>query len=159
GEQSPTVIAVDAAHLGPTISPAMFGIFFEDINFGADGGLYPERIKNRSFEFDQPLKGWRAILPITPKLELGPNKGELDLRTDSPLNSSNPHYLRVRGFEPGFGLSNSGFRGIGVESGAQYRFSAYVRSGGPKNIRATITDENNHEIGAGTLTGFNDQWK
>ncbi len=57
------MISVDAAHPGAAISPAMFGIFFEDINFGADGGLYPERIKNRSFEFDQPLKGWRAILP------------------------------------------------------------------------------------------------
>lgn len=157
--QSPTVIAVDLAHPGAPISPAMFGIFFEDINFGADGGLYPERIKNRSFEFDQPLKGWRAILPITPKFELGPSKGELDLRTESPLNASNPHYLRVRAFEPGFGLSNSGFRGIGVESGAEYRFSAYVRTGGPKNIRATITDESDHEIGTGTLTGFNGQWK
>src|SRR5215472_8695697 len=115
GQQSATVIAVDAAHPGPEISPAMFGVFFEDINFGADGGLYPERIKNRSFEFDQPLKGWRAILPITPKSELGPNKGELDLGTDNPLNTSNPHYLRVRAFAPGFGLSNSGFRGIGVE--------------------------------------------
>lgn len=137
----------------------MFGIFFEDINFGADGGLYPERIKNRSFEFDQPLKGWRALLPITLKFELGPNMGELDLRTESPLNASNPHYLRVHAFEPGFGLSNSGFRGIGVESAAEYRFSAYVRTGGPKSVRATITDENNHEIGTGTLTGFNGQWK
>ena len=159
GQPAPTVIAVDAAHPGAAISPAMFGIFFEDINFGADGGLYPERIKNRSFEFDQPLKGWRAILPITAKFELGPNKGELDLRTESPLNASNPHYLRVHAFEPGFGLSNSGFRGIGVESGAEYRFSAYVRTGGPKSIRATITDENNREIGTGTLTGFDGQWK
>src|SRR5215469_7659925 len=158
-QQSSTVIAVDAGHAGAPISPAMFGIFFEDINFGADGGLYPERIKNRSFEFDQPLKGWRAILPITAKLELGPNKGELDLRADGPLNPSNPHYLRVRAYEPGFGLSNSGFRGIGVESGAEYRFSAYVRTGGPKGIRATITDESNHEIGTGALTGFDGQWK
>ena len=158
-QSAPTVIAVDAAHPGAAISPAMFGIFFEDINFGADGGLYPERIKNRSFEFDQPLKGWRAILPITAKSELGPNKGELDLRTESPLNASNPHYLRVHAFEPGFGLSNSGFRGIGVESGAEYRFAAYVRTGGPKNIRATITDENNREIGTGTLTGFDGEWK
>ena len=158
-QQSSMVISVDAAHPGAAISPAMFGIFFEDINFGADGGLYPERIKNRSFEFDQPLKGWRAILPITPKFELGPNKGELDLRTENPLNPSNPHYLRVRAHEPGFGLSNSGFRGIGVESGVEYRFSAYVRTGGPKSVRATITDENNHEIGTATLKGFDGQWK
>ena len=56
-QQGKTVIRVDAAHPGAAISPKMFGIFFEDINFAADGGLYPERIKNRSFEFDQPLTG------------------------------------------------------------------------------------------------------
>ena len=158
GQQSPAVISVDAAHPGAPISPTMFGIFFEDINFGADGGLYPERIKNRSFEFDQPITGWRALLPITPKGELGSSKGELDLRTEDPLNAINPHYLRIRAYEPGFGLSNSGYRGIGVESGAEYRFSAYVRTGGPKSIRATVTD-GNREIGSGTLTGFDGQWK
>jgi alpha-N-arabinofuranosidase len=57
GQQSATVIAVDAAHPGAAMSPNMFGIFFEDINFAADGGLYPERIKNRSFEFSEPLSG------------------------------------------------------------------------------------------------------
>jgi len=158
-QQTPATIAVDAAHPGAAISPTMFGIFFEDINFGADGGLYPERIKNRSFEFDQPLTGWRAILPITPKGEMGATKGELDLRTEDPLNSANPHYLRVRAYVPGFGLTNSGFRGIGIESGAEYRFSAYVRTGGPKTIRATITDASGHELGSGTLTGFEGGWK
>ena len=158
-QQTPATIAVDASHPGAAISPTMFGIFFEDINFGADGGLYPERIKNRSFEFDQPLTGWRAMLPITPKGEMGATKGELDLRTDDPLNSANPHYLRVRAYVPGYGLSNSGFRGIGVEGGAEYRFSAYVRTGGPKSIRATLTDASGHELGSGTLTGFDGQWK
>jgi alpha-N-arabinofuranosidase len=158
-QQPPTVIAVDAAHPGAAISPTMFGIFFEDINFAADGGLYPERIKNRSFEFDQPLAGWHANLNITPKAELGATQGELEVRTEDPLNKTNPHYLRVRAYEPGYGLWNSGYRGIGVESGAEYRFSAYVRSGGPKAIRATITDARGREIGSGTLTGFDGQWK
>ena len=159
GQQSSAVISVDVAHPGAAISPAMFGIFFEDINFGADGGLYPELIKNRSFEFDQPLAGWHAILPINSKGELDSTRGELSIRTEEPLNSSNPHYLRVRAYVPGYGLWNSGFRGIGVESGAEYRFSAYVRSGGPKTVRATITDASSHEIGSGTLTGLDGQWK
>ena len=159
GQQNPTVIAVDAAHPGATIAPTMFGIFFEDINFAADGGLYPELIKNRSFEFDQPLTGWHAMLPITSKGQLGNTKGELDVRTEDPLNKSNPHYLRVRTYEPGFGLWNSGFRGIGVEKDTEYRFSAYVRSAGPKAVRATITDGTGREIGSGTLTGFDAQWK
>jgi alpha-L-arabinofuranosidase len=158
-QQPPTIVAVDAAHPGAAISPTMFGIFFEDINFAADGGLYPERIKNRSFEFDQPLAGWHANLNITPKRELGRTQGELDVRTEEPLNKTNPHYLRVRAYEPGYGLWNSGYRGVGVESGAEYRFSAYVRSGGPKSIRATITDASGHEIGSGTLTGFDGQWE
>jgi len=158
-QQTSTVISVDTAHPGAAIAPTMFGIFFEDINFAADGGLYPERIKNRSFEFDQPLAGWKVILPITPKFELGPNKGEVVVRTENPLNASNPHYVRMRAFEPGFGMSNSGFRGIGVESGAEYRFSAYVRSGGPKSVRATITDSKGQEIGSGALSGFDGQWK
>ena len=55
-------ITVHADQPGATISPTMWGIFFEDINFGADGGLYPERIKNRSFEFTEPLTGWHQIM-------------------------------------------------------------------------------------------------
>ena len=52
-QPNPVVITVDAAHPGAAMSPQMFGIFFEDINFAADGGLYPELVKNRSFEFDE----------------------------------------------------------------------------------------------------------
>lgn len=154
-----TVITVDAAHPGPDIAPTMFGIFFEDINFGADGGLYPELIKNRSFEFDQPLAGWKVILPYDAKNGIGLSPGELDIRTETPLNANNPHYLHVNALDPGYGFTNSGFRGIGVTEGAEYRFSAYVRTQGPTSIRANITDANNREIGTGTLTGFNGTWK
>jgi alpha-L-arabinofuranosidase len=140
------------------MSPKMFGIFFEDINFGADGGLYPERIKNGSLEFTEPLSGWKEILSVNSG-ELGSPKGELIIRTEDPLNASNPHYLRMRVYEPGFGLSNVGYRGVGVESGAEYRFSAYVRSQGQNALRASLTDEHGKEIGAGTLTGFDGHWK
>jgi alpha-N-arabinofuranosidase len=157
-EQSATVIAVDAGYAGAGMSPEMFGMFFEDINFAADGGLYPERIKNRSFEFAEPLTGWHEILPVSAKGIESP-KGELDVRTEDPLNRTNPHYLRVRVYEPGYGLWNSGFRGIGVESNAEYRFSAYVRSSGPKTIRASIIDGNGREIGSGKLEGFDEHWK
>ncbi len=157
-QQNPTVINVDVAHPGAAISPQMFGIFFEDINFGADGGLYPELVKNRSFEFNSPLMGWHEIMVINTSGLAGP-KGELDVRTENPLNASNPHYLRARVYEPGYGFYNAGFRGMGVESGAEYRFSAYVRSSGPKAIRATITDANGHEIGSGKLEGFDGGWK
>ena len=116
----------------------MFGVFFEDINFAADGGLYPERVKNRSFEFTEPLTGWREPVP-----DFGA-RGELVIRTEGGLNENNPHYLRLRSYtDEGFGLVNSGFRGMGVESGAEYVLSAYVRAqaGGIRALSARLTDE------------------
>src|SRR6266404_9446771 len=59
GQTSNITVQVDKP--GGDISPTMFGVFFEDINFGADGGLYPERVKNRSFEFPEPLMAWKQI--------------------------------------------------------------------------------------------------
>jgi alpha-L-arabinofuranosidase len=160
GQDKPSaaVISVDAAHPGAAISRTMFGIFFEDINFGADGGLYPELVKNRSFEFQEPLTGWHEVLGLSGKGIANP-KGELSIRTENPLNESNPHYLKVRAYEPGYAFYNTGFRGIGVQGGAEYRFSAYVRSSGPKAIRATLTDAGGHEIGSGKLEGFDGPWK
>src|SRR5271156_2086029 len=146
-QQNTAVISVDAAHPGAAISPSMFGIFFEDINFGADGGLYPELVKNRSFEFTEPLTGWHETLLYSPGKGLDPPKGELSIRTEAPLNATNPHYLRARAYAPGYEFYNTGFRGMGVKSGAEYRFSAYVRSSGPTAIRATLTDSTGHEIG------------
>jgi alpha-L-arabinofuranosidase len=161
GHQDSAVISVDFAHPGAAISPQMFGVFFEDINFGADGGLYPERVKNRSFEFDKPLMGWHQILTMMEKGTAGENsdKGEMDVLTENPLHATNPHYLHVRVYQPGYGFYNTGFRGIGVEKDAEYRFSVYARTTGPKSIRATLTDGSGHEIGSGKLEGFGDHWK
>jgi alpha-N-arabinofuranosidase len=153
----PVQITVDAAHPGAALNPSMFGIFFEDINFGADGGLYPELVKNRSFEFQEPLTGWHEVMGISAN-GIEASRGELAIRTEDPLNASNPHYLHVRVYDPGYGFYNTGFRGMGIESGAEYRFSAYVRTSGPKAIRATITDDAGHEIGNGSLQSFNGQW-
>ena len=108
GQQSTTVITADVAHpAGRCLRRCC--AFFEDINFGADGGLYPDRIKNRSFEFTEPLTRWHEILAVGAK-GLSSPKGELDIRTEDPLNPSNPHYLRMRMYEPGLGLSNFGSR-------------------------------------------------
>src|SRR5687768_8321536 len=61
--QTANTITVRVDKPGARIPATMFGLFFEDINFGADGGLYPERVKNRSFEFPEPLMGWKPITP------------------------------------------------------------------------------------------------
>jgi alpha-N-arabinofuranosidase len=157
-QRNAAVINVDLAHPGAAISPQMFGIFFEDINFAADGGLYPELVKNRSFEFNEPLMGWHEDMELSSK-GLGASKGELSVRTENPLNETNPHYLRVRVYEPGYGFRNTGFRGMGIKSGAEYRLSAYVRSSGPKAIRASVLDKSGKEIASGKLEGFEGTWK
>lgn len=101
---------------GAEIQPTMYGLFFEDINYAADGGLYAELIKNRSFEFPQSFMGWETY-------------GKVTLKDDGPFES-NPHYVRLD--HPGHGhkrtgLQNEGFFGIGVEAGKAYRFSVWAR--------------------------------
>ena len=120
---------------GAPIQPTMYGIFFEDINFAADGGLYAELVKNRSFEFPvDPLQGWTAF-------------GNVKVREDGPFDR-NPHYVRLS--DPGHahkhtGLDNDGFFGIGLNEGAQYRFSVWARvpDGGDAIIRVELINKAN----------------
>jgi alpha-L-arabinofuranosidase len=120
--KDPTVtITVQAGQPGAQINPAMWGIFFEDINFGADGGLYAELVKNRGFEFPDPLMGWTKICPNVAQ-------GELTVRDDAPFDPHNPHYVRIQSAGQAlFGLSNEGFRGMGLKAGEAYDFSARIR--------------------------------
>jgi alpha-N-arabinofuranosidase len=155
-ERTTDVITLEVNRPGPAISPTMFGVFFEDINFGADGGLYPERVKNRSFEFTEPLNGWR-------KVERAGADGELLIATERALNADNPRYLRIRVHNPadGFGVANAGFRGIGVEAGAEYVLSAYVRANGsaPRTLHVELGEERGKPLGTATLSGFTGEWK
>ena len=116
-----TTIKVQVDKPGARINPAMWGIFFEDINFGADGGLYAELVKNRTFEFPDPLMGWIKISPSNAR-------GEISVREDGPFAPANPHCVRIQseGTAP-FGISNEGFRGMGVRKGETYHFSAQIR--------------------------------
>ena len=107
---------------GADISPNMWGVFFEDINFGADGGLYAELVKNRGFEFPEPFMGWIKIMP--PKAD-----GDITIQEEGPFNEANPHYARMRSkLAEQMGLSNEGFRGMGVRRGEAYDFSLRVRA-------------------------------
>ena len=136
------------------INPAMWGIFFEDINFGADGGLYAEMLKNRSFEFPEPLMGWAKISPALAQ-------GTLTIRDDSPVNAANPHYVRItsKGSAP-FGISNEGFRGIGIRGGEDYIFSAQIRSTeGTPTVRIQIYGGDGTLLGSKLLDGFSRDWK
>jgi alpha-L-arabinofuranosidase len=153
---APDLLTVEVNRPGAGIAPTMFGIFFEDINFAADGGLYPEKIANRSFEFTEPLSHWS-------KLERGAADGELLIRAERPLNPNNPHYLtlRVHTIGSGFGASNSGLRGIAVQAHAEYILSAWVRgvANGPRTLRLTVNDERGAALAEASFTGFTAEWK
>ena len=115
--QAQHTMTVDVSRPTARINPAMYGIFFEDINFGADGGLYAELVKNRSFEFPQPFVGW---VPF----------GNVTIQNEAPCFDRNPHYVRITndGRLLRAGLDNEGYRGIGLKKGESYRFSAYART-------------------------------
>ena len=122
---------IETGKPGAAIQSTMYGVFFEDINYAADGGLYAELVKNRSFEFPQNLMGWKTF-------------GGVELRNDGPFER-NPHYVRLSNAGHSHkhtGLENEGFFGIGVEEGAEYRFSVWARvpDGGTGAIRVELVD-------------------
>ena len=106
------VMTVDAGNKGIPVQETMYGLFFEDINFAADGGLYAEKIKNRSFEFDDPFMGWEIF-------------GNVKLMNDGPFER-NPHYVRL-GY-PGHpvrftGLENEGSMALSNRFHGSRRFA------------------------------------
>lgn len=116
---------------GSEIPSTMYGIFFEDINFGSDGGLYAEKIKNRSFEFPQSLQGWKSF-------------GTVEVLDEGGPFNRNPHYVRLHPSGHGekyTGLENEGFFGVTFEKDSLYRFSAYMRAPqGAAKVRVELCD-------------------
>ncbi len=122
---------------GKAISDELIGIFFEDINNSADGGIYAELVQNGSFEYSPSDRdgwgagtAWRQIRP-------GHSLGTVQVRMDNPLHPNNATYMRLhtervkefydyKGWK-GFGLQNDGFDGISVKAGAKYDFSVFLR--------------------------------
>ncbi len=125
------VMTVDTKKAGAPIQNTMYGLFFEDINYAADGGLYGELVKNRSFEFPQAFMGWQTF-------------GNVQLKDDGPFERC-PHYV-VLGW-PGHrdrrsGLQNEGYFGIGVVKNESYRFSVWAKAlNGKGRIRVQLIDQ------------------
>lgn len=153
--QTANVISVYADKSGSSIQPTMWGIFFEDINFAADGGIYAELVKNRSFEFFKPLMGWKILKPDT-------TTGILIIN-QSKIKPANPRYARITiaEGEPSFGLSNAGFRGMGIKKGMIYHFSVLARqlAGSTLKIRIALMNSGGEEIGTANLTPDSKEWK
>lgn len=152
--QSDGIITVKANELKATIQPTMWGIFFEDINFGADGGLYGELVKNRSFEFFNPFMGWNAMKqPRDSAKILFVNVG-----SKSPYNS---RYAQITVDKNGtYGISNEGYRGMGVKNGVQYNFSLFARADDQNKVtvRVELIDSKGAKIGTANLAGFTNSW-
>ena len=125
-------LVIQAGKPGAEIQPTMYGLFFEDINYAADGGLYAELVKNRSFEFPQHFMGWKTF-------------GKVSLKDDGPFER-NPHYVRLAYAghpHKQTGLDNEGLFGIGIKKGAEYRFSVWARVAEgetPAKIRVELAD-------------------
>lgn len=121
------------------ISDRLIGIFFEDISYAADGGLYAELVQNRDFEYDfseNHKKGWGPSYAWILR-DAGGNKIPMNFSQEYPLHENNSHYLAINGKHPGFFLVNKGFDGISLKKGETYCFSMYVRNN-DKSSRQTF---------------------
>ena len=146
-------LTVKANKPGAVIQPTMYGIFFEDINFGADGGLYAEMVENRSFEFPDRLMGWNVF-------------GNVQVSDAKPAFDRNPHYVVLGDsghIEKRTGLENRGFFGMGFKKGLRYDFSVYARlhdaGSKPARIRVELVDSRNVIITRQRININSNNWK
>ena len=131
--QENRTIIVRADQPVASVQPTMWGVFFEDINMGADGGIYAELVKNRSFEFTKPLTGWSIT-------QDKPSEGSVLVQNRQGNNLSNPRFIRVTVNQAEKGkmsLVNDGFRGMGIKKGLRYDFSMMYRNAG-KGIKINL---------------------
>lgn len=134
------VMEINTKKVGAQIQPTMYGMFFEDINYAADGGLYGEKVKNRSFEFPENFMGWQTF-------------GNVELKNDGPFERC-PHYVVLSDAQHGerrSGLTNEGYFGIGVIKGEEYRFTVWAKA--PKGT-ARITVQLINEASMGERQEF-----
>jgi len=144
-------IVVKADKPTAAIQSTMWGIFFEDINLAADGGLYAELVKNRSFEFFNPMMGWTVQQP-------GQAAGSILVTNRSETDSTNPRYIRVtRNTESGsFGVRNDGFRGMGIKQNEQYNFSVWAKTeSGNIKLHVQLVDSTGKNLGESQSININ----
>jgi len=148
---SAATVTIQVDRPGASINPAMWGVFFEDINFGADGGLYAELIKNRSFEFPQALMGWSVP---------GENVGstQLSVLTHEAPKGANLHFLKLESTGAQAVIENEGFRGIGVKQGDTYDFSVKLRGASGLALRAELIGPSGVVLASERMADTPQQW-
>jgi alpha-L-arabinofuranosidase len=148
------------------ISSDLFGLFFEDINYAADGGLYAEMVQNRSFEYNpgeqptwNPFSFWQMVTTAS-------SYGTLNVETNQPLHPNNPHYVvlsaeYVRPDGGSVGLRNAGFNGMSLRAGDQYLFSIQLRalSQTPVSLQVSVQDEKGSVLAQASVQATSNDWK
>lgn len=153
-------IKVQADEVKP-ISEHLIGIFFEDINYAADGGLYAELVQNRDFEYSPKDgnrdKNWNS----TYAWSIQGDNAAFTISEDSPIHSNNPHHAVLDIQEPGAALVNAGFDGIAVKKGEKYDFSLFskVIEGKGGKIKVGLVNKEGKEIAQATVQASTKEWK
>ena len=151
-------LVVDASVSKAKIQPTMYGIFFEDINFAADGGLYAEMIKNRGFEFEKPMMGW--LEPNTNRFSLNKNSGSAEIiKTQDSKFNRNICCVTINN-DKRYVLMNEGFRGMGIKKNALYCLSlnASVQSGNIQKINFAFVNDDGKELGNSNIMPDGKNW-
>jgi alpha-L-arabinofuranosidase len=147
----PAKISVSVDQPGHAISPTLWGIFFEDINLSADGGLYPELVRNRSFEDSDKPQYWTFA---------SPGGGTATIDTNRPLNSFNPRSLRVN-MDGAFTLQNEGYWGMNIIKSGSYKLNLAARAvdgfSGPLAVKILSSD--GKELAGGEISGLDGNWR
>jgi alpha-L-arabinofuranosidase len=153
----PAEITVRVNDPGIAVPCTMHGLFFEDINYGADGGLYAEMIQNRSFEDREHLYAWSEAAREGAR-------GRFSTESEEPLNVNTTHFLRLYVMDPGtqgYGMANSGFDGLVLSKGGRYFFSihAHRRAGDEAALRILLEDGQSHVLASAEITNVAPAWK
>jgi alpha-L-arabinofuranosidase len=153
-------ITVDVNKPGHTIPTTLFGIFFEDINHSTDGGIYPELIRNRSFEDADTLQNWKftnqngtcSATVIYPDIYSN--------RWVPALNAFNRKMLSIK-TDGAFKLENDGYWGMNIEKGSAYTFqvAAFCSDGFNSLLKISVVSSNGIELASGKVKGIEGKWK
>jgi alpha-L-arabinofuranosidase len=153
-------ITVDFSNPGHAISPTLFGIFFEDINLSSDGGLYPELVRNRSFEDADTLQNWKFI-GVDGKCKASICVANVQSSPPMPpLNPFNRKSLLINdnGF---FKLENEGYWGMNIAQGESYSFKLAARASEDFSapLKIKIVGSDGKVLTSGEISGLDDSWK
>lgn len=165
---SASTLTADAAQTTVSMSDTLYGLFFEDINYGADGGLYAELLQNHSFEYEDILNprttdhynGWGFNLSAGAK-------GTATVQTESPLNENNPTYMRVTCTDGEYRFANLGYQsstfsgGIPVEEGKSYRCFVWMRNAGDFDgqVEIALTKRTGKSLAVPKRFTLTDEWQ